>query len=131
MKMDVVSRDVEVSPDVKLLVERRLTFALSRFGSAVSRARVSLSDHNGPRGGLDKHCLIEVKLKTLSGPIVVEVTDAQMEAAVSRAAERVARRVKDELERRRDRNRRPRDERAAAADPGLGLRDSTPAQPTW
>lgn len=110
MKLDVQSRSVEVTTQTQELIERRLAFALGRFGPAVTRIRVSLSDDNGPRGGHDKTCLIEAKLRSVSDPIVVEVTDDQIEAAVSRAAERLARRVNDELGRQRDLRRRPRGE---------------------
>jgi hypothetical protein len=35
-------------------IERRLRFALARFGSRVERVIVFLHDRNGPRGGIDK-----------------------------------------------------------------------------
>ena len=39
----------------------RVRFVLRRLGTVVPRAKVMFSDINGPRGGVDKHCLLEVK----------------------------------------------------------------------
>lgn len=105
MQMQLSARNFKMKQDLHDLVERRLQFALGRFSSRIKRVRLVLSDENGPRGGIDKKCLIEVNLVS-SGKVLVEVTDAEIEPAVSRAADRVARRLKDELDRRRDTRRR-------------------------
>ena len=82
--------------------QRRLGFALGRFGAAVTGVRVSVSDENGPRGGVDKRCRIEVR-----GPrrlaVVVEDSASDERAAIARAAERAGRAFARELERRRAR----------------------------
>ena len=105
MQMQLSARNFKMKQDLHDLVERRLQFALGRFSSRIKRVRLVLSDENGPRGGIDKKCLIEVSL-VASGKMLVEVTDAEIEPAVSRAADRIARRVNDELDRRRDTRRR-------------------------
>ena len=43
------------------LVERRVHFVMRRVSAQLARVRVLLSDVNGPRGGVDKHCLLELK----------------------------------------------------------------------
>lgn len=51
-------------PDAALMresVERRVRFALRRLKALVPRADVQLADVNGPRGGLDKRCQIELR----------------------------------------------------------------------
>lgn len=75
------------------LARRRLEFALGRFASRVRSLRVRLTDLNGPRGGLDKKCLIAVRLDRPRRVIVIEDVDADESVAISRAAERVARAV--------------------------------------
>ena len=52
---------------------RRLRFVLRRLTWLVPRARVQLSDVNGPRGGVDKQCRVE--LKTASAGTVVDHLD--------------------------------------------------------
>ena len=42
------------------IAEQRLRFALRRASSLLPRAKVQLSDLNGPRGGIDKRCRLEL-----------------------------------------------------------------------
>ena len=105
MRLLIQSRSGKLSTQQEDYVTRRLHFALDRFDARVQQVRVLLSDLNGPRGGLDKRCVMQARLAP-TGHVVVEVTDAEMEPAVSRAADRVARRVGTLIERRRTRRRR-------------------------
>jgi len=82
-----------LSPSLAPLARRRLEFALGRFGARVRSLTVRLADLNGPRGGLDKHCLVAIRLTSPRRLIVVEDTDAEAEVAIGRAADRAARTV--------------------------------------
>jgi hypothetical protein len=66
------------------LMEQRLAAALRRFGSRVERLTVRFEDLNGPKGGVDTACRIQL---SLSGepPLVVEGRD-QDEARAFRVA---------------------------------------------
>ena len=86
-------------------VERRLRFALSRFGPKIRQAAVKLTDLNGPRGGLDKQCQITVTLSP-SGKVRVEATAAALHTAIDLVFQRLERSVTRELERRRAEYRR-------------------------
>jgi hypothetical protein len=101
MKLDVKLRDLGLEDGQAETIERRVRFALGRFANRISRAEVILADVNGPRGGRDKHCTVRVMLTALP-PVVVQVSDVEPMAAVSRAVERAARHVGDGLERGRD-----------------------------
>ncbi len=101
MQIEIRSLNKNVEQSQRTFVERRLLFALGRFGSRVRRVLVRLEDLNGPRGGLDKRCHIEARLAG-KGLLVVDVRDAELEPAVSRAASRMARRVRDALTTRRE-----------------------------
>ena len=87
-------------------IERRLRFALGRFAARIHRLTVRLTDVNGPRGGLDKHCRIAVALVP-RGMVMVEGAGDDPFALVAGAAKRAGRAVRRELERRR-RGRNPR-----------------------
>ncbi len=100
MDVDIRMRQGRLSRSLKEKLERRLHFALARFGDRIRRISAILDDINGPRGGEDQHCRIEVSLVP-SGTIMAEATDAEVTSAVGRAVERVARRVRDTLERKR------------------------------
>jgi len=96
MKIEIRSLNERIDQSQKDYVERRMLFALGRFSSRIRRVMVRLEDMNGPRGGLDKRCHIEVRVPG-RGVLVVDVRDVELEPAVSRAADRIARRVRDGL----------------------------------
>jgi ribosome-associated translation inhibitor RaiA len=98
--MMIHARKITLPQTLRDHVERRLSFALGRFGNRIDRVTVWLEDLNGPRGGVDKRCRIEACVLR-SGRLQVEVADAEIEPAVDRAADRIARRVKDDLDRMR------------------------------
>ena len=60
MKIQIRKRRVEVSDTLRAYVERRLGFALGRFGDRLGPITVRFSDVNGHRGGVDKRCQIHV-----------------------------------------------------------------------
>ena len=101
MRLTIHARKVALNATLRSRVERRLGFALGRFGNRIDRVTVRLEDLNGPRGGVDQRCRIEACL-VRSGKLLVEVVDAEIEAAVDRAADRMARRVRTTLDRRRE-----------------------------
>ncbi len=99
MQLKIVARNIDLSPSLRALVERRLRFALGRFGTRLRRVVVCLRDLNGPRGGLGDQCRIEARLHP-KGLVHAEVTERGIEKAVSAAADLIARRVRRGLDRR-------------------------------
>jgi hypothetical protein len=79
------------SMPLKTFARRRLSRVLGPFAGRVRRVAVWLEDVNGPRGGEDKRCRIEVQL-TRRGPVTVSGSATTEYAAIARAALR-ARRV--------------------------------------
>ena len=82
-------------------IERRLRFALARFGSRIGKVFVFLQDHNGPKGGVDKFCRILVKTHGC-GVVVATVADSDWAAAVDRATSRIGQAVARQVDRIRD-----------------------------
>ena len=105
MRLEIRSQSLDIGQGFRGYIERRLRFALGRFGPRIGGVTVSLADLNGPRGGLDKRCRIMVRLVRF-GQVVVEDTDSDLGAAVNWAADRVEQSVRRELERRRNRGSR-------------------------
>lgn len=100
MWVQVVGRGVVVDAVLRQRVERRLGFALGRFGNRVGRVAVHLSDVNGTRGGVDKQCRIVAQVPGgRSGPVVVEDTAAGLDTLIDRAADRIGQSVRRRLER--------------------------------
>lgn len=106
MRLHVRNLGTTLTPAETATIDRRIHFALGRFGHRIRRTEVMLTDSNGPRGGQDQHCTVHVVLAGLP-PVVVEVVDVDPLAAVSRAVERVARRIRDSASRQRDMKRQP------------------------
>jgi len=100
MRIEILARNVSLPHDMRMHIERRLGFALNTCQQHVTRILVRLSDTNGPRGGNDKRCHLEVTLP--SGAVVVVHTAADFYVAISRAASRAGRAVMRRLGRRRD-----------------------------
>lgn len=89
-----------LTPAIRDWAQRRVLFALGQFGGRIRGVRVHLSDDNGPKGGADQRCLMTASMSP-SGEVVAEVVDPDLYAAVSRAADRLCRRVRTELDRER------------------------------
>lgn len=98
MQIDVRSRGFRVSAGIAAHLERRLGFALDRFGDRIARVAVRLGDENGPRGGEDKSCRLTVELRG-AGTIRVAVTDRDLYAAIDRASHRAQRAIARHVER--------------------------------
>ena len=98
MRLEIRRRRLEVSASLRAHIERRLRSALGGFARHVGRVRVYLRDVNGPRGGVDKSCRIEVHLPGRRA-VRAAVVDADAYAAIAAAAHRVAQGVARAVER--------------------------------
>jgi putative sigma-54 modulation protein len=104
MKILVRTSNLAIGETFRAHIERRLEFSLGRFAARLARVAIQVSDTNGPRGGTDKLCRIEVRLRG-APTVFVEDCDASLQVAVDRAAERVGRSVGRAIKRERDRDR--------------------------
>ena len=102
MRIDVRSKDLEVSGATREYVDRRLSFALRRFDGHINNVRVHLEDVNGPKGGIDKRCRIEVNGEH-SLQVIVNEMNGDLHAAIDAAADRVGHQVARAIERGRER----------------------------
>lgn len=73
-------------------VERRVRFVFRRLGWQVPRAEVQLSDLNGPRGGRDKRCQLELRTEG-RGLVVVSSVASDWRTALNEALARAIRTV--------------------------------------
>ena len=107
MKISAVAKGVQLTKHLREHLDRRLSFALSRFSPQVNAVRVHLADDNGPRGGRDKTCLIVVDVRGGREVVIKERSDA-LDQAVNSASMRAGRSVARLLKRVQRRQRAPR-----------------------
>ena len=101
MRLDIRIQKVDLPKEVNRYIERRLRFCLGRFETRIRRVSVRIFDINGPRGGADKRCRVTVRLIP-SDVIVVQEVNADLFAAIDRAAERAGQTLARKLHRARD-----------------------------
>ena len=101
MRIDIQGLGFPLTAPLLEHTERRLRFALTRTGDRVTRVAVRLGDSNGPRGGEDKFCRMQVYLQH-APPVLIEDAGADLYAAIDRAAERASRNVAKHVDRLRE-----------------------------
>lgn len=100
MKIEIRQNLSQASQLLKDHAQKKILFALSRFGDRIRSITLRVMDINGPKGGLDKKCQVLLKLKNKT--IVLEGVDQNYYTVVDTTIERLQRLVARELERWRD-----------------------------
>lgn len=98
MQIDIQARDFSLTEALRHHAERRLLSALSCCSDHIQGIMMRLSDINGPRGGADKCCHIQVKLAGIPN-VVVEDTETDLYFAIDRATDRTGRTVIRKIQR--------------------------------
>ncbi|MGT2477253.1 HPF/RaiA family ribosome-associated protein [Paraburkholderia terrae] len=97
------SRDIE-AVRMRGFARQRTQFVFRRMAWLVSKATVDLSDINGPRGGLDKRCRVQVLIPNANPLVVTSIAKdwrGALDLALARAVSSIARRRQARLARRR------------------------------
>ena len=98
MNFDIQCLGFPMTPPLADHTARRLRFALTHHSDRIKRVVVRLGDANGPRGGDDKFCRIQVYL--MDAPVaVIDENGPDLYAVINRAADRVGRVVVKHLDR--------------------------------
>jgi hypothetical protein len=97
MQVIFESRDADGS-QMRDLSEQRVRFSLRRMTTWVPRAKVQFSDVNGPRGGVDKRCQVELKTDT-AGTVVIASLARDWRTALDRSLARATRVLTRSLQR--------------------------------
>ena len=101
MQLDIQSNGFSLTEAIRNYTIQRMQFALDRNDKHVTNVRVSLADINGPRGGIDKRCQINLALAGQNS-IIIEDTEADLYVAIDRASDRCERTLTRQLERIRE-----------------------------
>lgn len=101
MQLRIHSKNIELTQAIRQHIRERLNAALDQHAGRVGQVAVTVSDVNGPRGGIDQLCNVVVRLsngKTLRHSRKGE----DLYANVSLVADKVKRRVGREIAKLRD-----------------------------
>lgn len=88
MQIDIQARSFKLTTSLKKYVEKKLKASLSGCQDRLRRVVIRLSDINGPKGGEDKLCHIQVVLPGMPD-VIIEDTENDMYAAINKASDRV------------------------------------------
>ena len=92
MKLTIRARHLDLAPELRDLIHRRLDFALGRLAGEIEAVDVTVADLNGPKGGPDKQCRVRIRCRAL-GTVVVEHVGSEILPVASLAADRAERAV--------------------------------------
>lgn len=96
MQVIFESRTAEAA-SLRDLSIKRVRFALRRLSILVPRAKVLLSDVNGPRGGVDKRCQVELTTDTSEKLVIYSLASdwrTALDLSLDRATQALTRNVK-------------------------------------
>ncbi len=102
MQIKIFSRKFSMTEALQNYVKRRLNFSFANKNEQINKIMMRLSDINGPRGGTDKRCHLQIILNGIPD-VVVEDTQTDMYSAIDRACERASRTVTRKIGRQKKR----------------------------
>jgi putative sigma-54 modulation protein len=106
MQIDVQSRGFSLSRALQLAIEGEARQYAAGCANAPGSIRVRIYDNNGPRGGIDKGCLVLATLPRRGKSVIVTQVDADMYRAIAMAFAKLTRATRSFLGRGRSRRRR-------------------------
>jgi ribosome-associated translation inhibitor RaiA len=92
MIIDIKARNVSLTHALRGYVLKRIKSSLTGNNDHIQRIVVRLSDINGPKGGIDKRCHIQVVIPHRPD-VVIDNVESSLFAAVDIAANRAGRTV--------------------------------------
>jgi ribosomal subunit interface protein len=101
MQLDIQTNGFALTDGIRDYTKQRMQFALNSSTKHITKIKVRLADINGPRGGIDKRCQIDLSLAG-HNDIVIEDTETNLYVAIDRASDRCARTLSRRLERARE-----------------------------
>ena len=98
----IKGRGIAWTPDLLTVIRRQLERITARFRARIRRIAVSLEDVNGPRGGIDKRCRVEVALAP-QGRIAASASASKSDAAIIKSVARIRNVLRRRIQTRRSR----------------------------
>lgn len=103
MRIEIVERNIALTPATVEMIENRLNAALGRFDSHIRTVTITIEDDNGPKGGIDKTVRLAVSGRNSAEQFNLSDCDKSLIVAVGRVADRAARTFSRQLQRSNER----------------------------
>lgn len=100
MEIRVIDEQMATTQGLLTHIHGRLGRALNRWAPRVRRVEVHLADINGHKGGRDKRCTIQARLRA-GDPLIVEETGDEFYPAIDSAIARLKRVIGKVVDRRK------------------------------
>lgn len=100
MRIEIQARKFSLTHALHSYAEQRVRSGLTRFDERIMKVSLWLSDVNGPKGGNDKNCQVQIVIPG-KPDVVVEETRDNLYAAINRAVERAGQSLVRKLDRQR------------------------------
>lgn len=104
MRIEIRTTSFTLTDGLREHIERRVQFALSWADHKLQKINLNLKDINGPKGGSDKSCRVQIPV-TGAGTVVVEEVQADLYVAIDRAIDRASRALARKIKREREHGR--------------------------
>jgi|SaaInlStandDraft_4_1057021.scaffolds.fasta_scaffold37076_1 putative sigma-54 modulation protein len=130
MKIEIQARHFSLTEALQKYTNKKLHLAIDCCDAYVRRVIVRLSDVNGPKGGVDKRCQIQIILDGLAG-VVIEDTKVDLYAAINGASERAGQALLRKIERQKTIKRQRHQQVLLKEDPLIGDIDNVFVDKSW
>jgi ribosome-associated translation inhibitor RaiA len=101
MELRLTANGIEITRELRRFIERRAHFGMGRLAARVRSLAVRLKDVNGPRGGVDQSCDVQVDLG-MDQPVIVSERRDNVFSAIALAMDRARRATRRRLANARD-----------------------------
>lgn len=102
---ECVALQIEFRPGTKEYIEQVWDKAVNRIEDWIRTVRISITDINGPKGGVSQRCRIVIHTR-LGAPIIVQETQDRISRAIHIAIGRAAHTLKRNISKRQDQKKR-------------------------
>lgn len=106
MRISIGSPNIRLNDAIRLAAEKRPIVVLGRISTRIDHVSITLTDENGMRGGVDKHCRVKITVRGL-GTVTTDARHESLLASTDKALRRARRIILKRFKRRvaRSRNR--------------------------
>ncbi|QQR81914.1 MAG: HPF/RaiA family ribosome-associated protein [Deltaproteobacteria bacterium] len=98
MKILMRGKRIHLTEEVKESIHRRIYFSVGRFATWIRDIKIMLTDMNGPRGGVDKSCQVNIRLKPY-GEVYMEDQSEDLQTVIYQIFDRLNRALDRKIKR--------------------------------